>query len=50
MGIRHGMCPPTRLLVTYKDKTLTFDNLEDTETFVRRIQEEAGTGGITVTE
>lgn len=40
MGIRHGMLLPARLLVTYKDKTLTFGKPEDAETFVTRIQAE----------
>jgi len=44
MGIRHAMLLPARLLVTYKDKTLTFGKPEDAETFVKRIREEAKTG------
>ncbi|KAK1906890.1 LINE-1 retrotransposable element ORF1 protein [Dissostichus eleginoides] len=40
MGIRYGMLLPAKLLVTYKDKTQTFENPADVEAFIRRIEEE----------
>lgn len=40
MGIRYGMLIPAKLLVTYKDKTETFDKPADVEVYIRQIQEE----------
>ncbi|KAK1892526.1 Dual specificity testis-specific protein kinase 2 [Dissostichus eleginoides] len=40
MGIGYGMLLPAKLLVTYKDKTQTFENPADVEAFIRRIEEE----------
>ncbi|KAI4823919.1 hypothetical protein KUCAC02_012473 [Chaenocephalus aceratus] len=40
MGIRYGMLLPAKLLVTYKDKTQTFETPADVEAFIRRTEEE----------
>lgn len=44
MGIKHGMLIPARLLVTHKDKTQTFRTPIEVESFIKRIQEENGSG------
>ncbi|XP_029311179.1 uncharacterized protein LOC115023950 [Cottoperca gobio] len=42
LGIRYGMLLPARLLVTYKDKSHTFENPSAVENFIERIAREEG--------
>ena len=40
LGIRYGMLLPARLLVTYKDKSHTFENPSAVENFIKQITRE----------
>ncbi|KAK1884731.1 LINE-1 type transposase domain containing protein 1 [Dissostichus eleginoides] len=42
LGIRYGMLLPARLLVTYKDKSHTFENPSAVENFIKQITREEG--------
>lgn len=38
MGLRHGMIPPARLIVTYKEHPYIFTSAEEADIFIQKIQ------------
>lgn len=42
MGLRYGIIPPARLLVTYKERSHIFNNRVEAEDFIKRIRSEEG--------
>ncbi|KAK7906675.1 hypothetical protein WMY93_015287 [Mugilogobius chulae] len=38
LGLRYGMIPPARLIVTYKDRTYTFNSTEEADLFIQKVQ------------
>lgn len=44
MGIRYGMIPPARLLVTYNGQSRIFNQPAEAENFVRTLKAESGSG------
>ncbi|KTF82562.1 hypothetical protein cypCar_00049988 [Cyprinus carpio] len=42
MGLRYGIIPPARLLVTYKERSHIFNNCVEAEDFIKWIRSEEG--------
>ncbi|CAI5677371.1 unnamed protein product [Oreochromis niloticus] len=42
MGLRYGIIPPARLIVTYKERSLIFNNHVEAEGFIQRIKSKEG--------
>lgn len=42
MGLRYGIIPPARLLVTYQERSHIFNNRGEAEDFIRKIRSETG--------
>lgn len=42
MGLRYGIIPPARLIVTYKERSYIFNNHVGAEDFIKRIGSEEG--------
>lgn len=42
LGLRHGIIPPAKLVVTYKERTHTFNTPSEAQDFIKRVKEEAG--------
>lgn len=44
MGLRYGIIPPVRLIVTYKERSFIFNNRVEAEDFIKRIRSGEGSG------
>lgn len=42
LGLRHGIIPPDKLVVTYKEQTHTLNSLAEVQAFINKIKDEAG--------
>ncbi|KAK7882515.1 hypothetical protein WMY93_028689 [Mugilogobius chulae] len=42
LGLRHGISPPAKLLVTYNEQTYTFDKPSEVQQLINKIQEDNG--------
>jgi len=42
LGLRHGIIPPAKLVVTYREQTHTFNMPMEAQEFINKIKEEAG--------